>query len=51
MHIGVPPIILPKPIQKSLIIYELDQGDCREETRRAYQIPISAKKGPFGQPG
>ena len=23
------------------------QGDCREETRRAYQIPISVKKRPF----
>jgi hypothetical protein len=27
------------------------QGDCREETRRAYKIPISAKNGPFGKPG
>ena len=44
--IGIPPIILllrfihdgifAEPIQKSLIIYKLNQGDCREETRRAY---------------
>jgi hypothetical protein len=28
-----------------------DQGDCREEARRAHKIPISAQNGPFGQPG
>ena len=27
-----------------------NQGDCREETRRAYKILISASNWPFGQP-
>ena len=31
--------------------FEWDQGDCREEARRAHKIPISAQNGPFGQPG
>ena len=28
----------------------LGQGYCKEETRRAYQIPISVQKAPLGQP-
>ena len=33
------------------LIYVGAQGDCREEARRAYKIPISAWNRPFGQPG
>ncbi len=32
---------------KKLLIY-FRQGDCREETLRAYKIPISAKNGLLG---
>ena len=38
-------------ISRTLVFHNHSQGDCREETRRAYKIPISALNGPFGQPG
>ena len=36
---------------QTVVILDPNQGDCREEARRAHKIPISAQNGPFGQPG